>query len=114
MGGAPGAPSPAGSPMSQPSPAQGNQVAAMAKVRQATKLLEEALPDLGSESPVGKAVLTAIKSLASKAPQNTTTANADNAVMRDLAAKAKQQAPFMALQRAQGKPQASPMGGTNG
>jgi hypothetical protein len=34
--------------------------------------------------------------------------------MRDLAAKAKQQAPLMALQRAQGKPQASPMGGTNG
>jgi hypothetical protein len=93
--------------MSSPSPAQGSQVAAMAKVRQATKLLEEALPDLGSESPVGKAVLSAIKSLASKAPQNQTTAGADNTVLRDLAQKAQQQAPLQALQRAQ---QPSPMG----
>jgi hypothetical protein len=91
---------PSGTPMSAPGPSQGSQVQAMAQVRQATKLLEQALPALGADTPVGRSILNAIKSLSAKAPENKTTAGADATVLRDMAQRAAQQAPVMALKRA--------------
>jgi hypothetical protein len=96
------APGPAGTPMSAPGPSTGSQVQAMAQVRQATKLLEQALPALGADSDIGRSVLNAIKSLSAKAPESKTTAGADATVLRDMAQKAAQQAPVMALKRAIG------------
>jgi len=61
-GGAPGAPAgggmpPVSAPMSTPQPNDGEKQAAKVKVQQAMDLLEQTLPELGSESEEGAAVL---------------------------------------------------------
>jgi len=96
------APAPAGSSIARPTQSPGTSVAGIAKVRQAIKLLEEALRDVGSTSEIGDAILTSIKKLASKAPQNATTAGAESSQLQALAAKARQMAPMLALARSQG------------
>ena len=100
---APGGPaSPAGSSPVMASPSPGNQVAGIAKVRQALKLLEQSIADLGSSGEVGSKVLKCIKDLAAIAPANQTTAGAESSQLAMLAAKARQMAPMLALARAQG------------
>jgi len=101
-------PSPTGSSLAGPSASPGTQVNGIAKVRQSIKLLESALSDLGSESDIGGAILSAIKGLSSKAPENKTTAGAESSALQGLAAKAKQAAPMLALARAQGQGGAAP------
>ena len=111
---APGAPqaqvAPAGSSPTRATDNPGAQVNGTAKVRQAIKLLESALPEIGSDGPLGLEVMRAIKGLASKAPANQTTAGAESSQLQMLAARAKQMAPRLALvrQAQAGQPPATP------
>ena len=69
-GGAPGAPGggmpPVSAPMSTPQPNEGEKQAAKVKVQQAMDLLEQTLPEFGSESEEGAAVLQCLSSLGKK------------------------------------------------
>jgi hypothetical protein len=56
---------PMGSPMSTPEPKMGNREAAMINISMAMDLLEQSLPALGSESPEGQRVLSAIRGMSS-------------------------------------------------
>lgn len=106
-----GGPSPAGSSVSMPSQSQGSQVNGIAKVRQAIKLLESAVSEVGAEGDLGQEILKSLKGLSAKAPQSETTAGAEGTALQALAAKAKQSAPLLALARAQGGAQGQPGGG---
>ena len=55
---------PQAAPMAQPTPNQGNQQMGMVQVETAVQILEQALPALGTTTPEGKAVLTALSALA--------------------------------------------------
>jgi len=57
-----GAP-PMSAPMSTPEPKMGNREAAMINVSMALDLLEQSLPALGSETPEGKSILAAIRTM---------------------------------------------------
>ena len=57
-----GAP-PMSAPMSTPEPKMGNREAAMINVSMALDLLEQSLPALGSETPEGKSILQAIRTM---------------------------------------------------
>lgn len=52
---------PMAAPMSTPEPKMGNREAAMINIGMAMDLLEQSLPALGSESPEGQKVLSAIR-----------------------------------------------------
>ena len=54
---------PMGSPMSTPEPKMGNREAAMINISMAMDLLEQTLPALGSESPEGQKVLSALRTM---------------------------------------------------
>lgn len=97
--GGPAAPAPMGSSPAQATGSPGNQVQGIAKVRQAIKLLETALADVGSTSEIGMEIMKSIKGLASKAPANQTTAGAESTALQMLAARARQTAPMLALAR---------------
>lgn len=78
MGGAGGAPQPGipgaggggmpptSAPMSTPQPNDGEKQAAKVKIQQAMDLLEQALPELGSESEEGAAVIQVLGNLGKK------------------------------------------------
>lgn len=57
---------PIGAPMSGPSPAAGDKQGATLKVQQAMDLLEQALPDFGSESDEGGEIIKTLGSLGKK------------------------------------------------
>lgn len=52
--------------MAQPSPDAGNRQMGMVNVETAMQMLEQALPDLGSNTPEGAAVLKALGALSAK------------------------------------------------
>ena len=52
--------------MAQPSPNDGNKQMGMVNVETAMQMLEQALPDLGSNTPEGAAVIKALSVLSSK------------------------------------------------
>ena len=56
---------PMAAPMSTPEPKMGNREAALINVGMAMDLLEQSLPALGSESPEGQKVLSAIRTASS-------------------------------------------------
>lgn len=112
MPAAPGAPqaaplnptgAPSGSSPTQQGQSPGNAVNGTAKVRQAIKLLESALADVGVETELGGEIMRSIKGLAAKAPANQTTAGAESSQLALLAQRARQQAPMLALARQQGQ-----------
>jgi hypothetical protein len=55
---------PMSAPMSTPEPKMGNREGAMVSLSTAMDLIEQALPALGSESPEGQKVVSALRSLA--------------------------------------------------
>ena len=55
--------SPMSAPMSTPEPKMGNREGAMVNISMAMDLIEQALPNLGSESPEGQKALNAIRAL---------------------------------------------------
>ena len=70
-GGPPGAPpspsvppGPQAAPMAQPSANRGNAMMGKAQVESAMQILEQALPQLGTSSPEGGAVIRALSALA--------------------------------------------------
>ena len=54
---------PSASPMSTPEPKMGNREGAMVNISMAMDLLQQALPSLGSESPEGQKILTALRTI---------------------------------------------------
>lgn len=54
---------PMSAPMSTPEPKMGNREGAMVNIAMAMDLIEQALPNLGSESPEGQKALNAIRAL---------------------------------------------------
>lgn len=63
MGNGAGDAPPMSAPMSTPEPKMGNREAAMINVSMALDLLEQSLPALGSETPEGKSILQAIRTM---------------------------------------------------
>jgi len=57
---------PIGAPMSTPQPGAGEKQQAMLKVQQAMDLLEQSLPDFGSESEEGSAIVAVLGNLGKK------------------------------------------------
>jgi len=57
---------PMGAPMSGPNPGAGEKQGAMLKVQQAMDLLEQSLPDFGSESEEGGAIIAVLGNLGKK------------------------------------------------
>lgn len=55
---------PAAAPFATPQEKRGNKATAMANVHIALTLLEQALPDLGTETPEGQSVIKALQGLA--------------------------------------------------
>lgn len=55
---------PAAAPFATPQEKRGNKATAMANVHIALTLLEQAIPDLGAESPEGMSVIKAVQGLA--------------------------------------------------
>lgn len=106
----PGAPA-----ISLPSKSPGIQSEALADIRNATKILEKALPKLGVESEEGKQVHRIIGQLAKLAPAADGNASIDAASLRNIRSQAEQAAPMQALMRslsgagqAPGGPQGAP------
>lgn len=77
----------------------GANAAALAKVREAVRILEIALPDLPHGSPEHKAVLNAISGMSKHAPAAEAQPGIQISAMRELQQQASQQAPLMALMR---------------
>lgn len=61
-----GGAAPMGAPMANPAPAAGEKQGAMLKVQQAMDLLEQALPDFGSESEEGASIIQTLGNLGKK------------------------------------------------
>lgn len=110
----PGALPQGGTPLAMPTGNLGSMASAQAAVRQAIKLLEEALPKAGAESDLGKAIIDSIKKLAEKASPADENAGVDQAALRSIMQRAQTQAPLQAAMRAMAgaeQPTAVPPGG---
>lgn len=81
----------------------GEAAAAIMKVREAVKILQNALPACPIGTDIHKSVLKAITELSKAAPQAEATPGTQQTAFRDLQANAQQQAPMMALMRAIGQ-----------
>lgn len=76
---------PMGSPMSTPEPKQGNIEAAKVKLGTALDVIEQALPDIGSETPEGQKLQQCIRALSSiLGPQKGKTGELQNADILNL------------------------------
>ncbi len=74
----------------------------MADIRNATKMLEGALPKLGIESEAGKQVHKIIGQLAKISPAADGNTSIDAASLRNIRSEAEQSAPMQALMRGMG------------
>lgn len=100
-------------PAATPSANLGAQAHAAGQVKQALTMLEKALPALGIESPLHKAVIAAITGLAKHLPAaGTSGGGLQDSMLRDLALQKQQQAPLAAamLQRGAAPGGAPPTG----
>lgn len=76
---------PMGAPMTTPEPKQGNIEAAKVKLGTALDVIEQALPDIGSESPEGQKLQQCIRALSSiLGPQKGKTGELQNADILNL------------------------------
>jgi hypothetical protein len=93
--------------------APGNNAAAVAKVLEAIKILQLALPDLPPGTPVHKAVLGAISGISKHAQPANAQPGIQKTTHRELGREAQQQAPMQALMRmlSQGPGGGAPPGG---
>lgn len=87
--------SPMGMKLGQP----GNNAAAVAKLLQAVKIMEAALPELPTGTPIYKATLSAITSISKHAPEAEAQPGIQKTALRDLQQTQQQQAPMEALMR---------------
>lgn len=77
----------------------GNNAAAIAKVLEAIKILQLALPDLPPGTPVHKSVLSAISGISKHAQPANAQPGIQKTTHRELTQQAQQQAPMQALMR---------------
>lgn len=76
---------PMGAPMSTPEPKQGNIESAKVKLGTALDVIEQALPDIGSETPEGQKLQQCIRALSSiLGPQKGKTGELQNADILNL------------------------------
>lgn len=75
----------------------------MAQVRLAVGMLEKAIPILGVSSEVGKDVMSALTKLAKHVPPGATSAGLENSALQKAMMERRQEAPMLALMRAQGQ-----------
>lgn len=106
----PGQPPFGSSPAQMPTPNRGLQAAALTQIHWAVRILEKALPVMGATSPVGKDLMSAIRSLSKhiqpgEMGQGSETATLQNMLMQAKAAGPQSQV-LQALQQQQ-----SPAGG---
>ena len=102
---------PSGSPMTGPSPSPGAKAEALAQVRQALKILEGCIPKLGADSEEGGQLVKIVGQLGKMSPANESLQGMESTALRDLQARAKQQAPLLALQsQGGGAQQGAPSG----
>ncbi len=79
----------------------GVSAAAIAKVREAIKVLSLALPELPVGSAIQQSVSKAITAISKDAPESEAAPGIQQSMMRDLIQQAQQQQQMQALQRAQ-------------
>lgn len=96
-------PGPAGAPMAQPTPNDGSRQMGMVQVETAMQMLEKALPVLGSNTPEGKACLSALNTLSQKF-QRQQAAGLVPAQIAELA-RAQQQSPVGQMMNQGGAPE---------
>lgn len=106
--------------MSGPSPNPGQEAAAIAKVRQAITLLQDAFGGSDPTGELGKAILDSIKKLGGAAPAMQGAPGVGQEALRNALMQARQTAPMQALMRSMaagggaGGPAAAMGGGTPG
>lgn len=92
-------------PAAAPSANLGAEAHAAGQVKQALIMLETALPQIGLQSPLHKAVTSAITNLAKHLPAGSAQQSGiQESMLRDLALKAKQQSPMIAAMQGGGPP----------
>jgi hypothetical protein len=106
--------------MSGPSPNPGQEAAAIAKVRQAIAMLQDAFGGSDPTGELGKAILDSIKKLGGAAPAMQGAPGVGQEALRNALMQARQTAPMQALMRSMaagggaGGPAAAMGGGTPG
>ena len=85
--------------MSGPTPNPGAEAAAIAKVRQAIDLLQQAFSGADPTGELGKAILDSIKKLGSAAPAMQGAPGVGQEALRNALMQARQSAPMQALMR---------------
>ena len=101
-------------PAAAPSANLGAQAHASGQVKQALIMLETALPHIGIETPLHKAVMTSISNLSKHLGQTTSGQGQDQALqqsmLRDLALRSQQMSPMLAAMQARGGAPGAPPG----
>ena len=112
-GSAPGAPpspsvppGPQAAPMAQPSPNRGNAMMGKAQVESAMQILEQALPQLGTSSPEGAAIIRALSALARHFNRQQGAELVPSQIM--MQAQAARPSPLAGMMAGQGGPQGQP------
>lgn len=90
------------SPAAAPSANLGANANAAGQVKQALIMLETALPKIGLDSPLHKAVTSAITNLAKHLPAGGQDQGIQQSMLRDLALRQQQQSPLIAAMQARG------------
>lgn len=90
------------SPISAPSGNPGSNANAMAKIREAVKILEQALPDLPTGSDPYKATLSAIQGISKHVSPADEVPGVQKTALRDLSQQADKSGMMQALQRSMG------------
>lgn len=95
-----GAPQDVTSPATSPVPNRGLEAAGLARLSMIVRMLEEALPMLGSTSEIGQSVLKSISSLSKSIPPGSLSAGVEDTAMQKVMMAHRQQAPLIAALRA--------------
>ncbi len=90
-------------PAAAATPNLGSNAAAAEKVKQALLILEGALPEIDLATPLHKAVRNSIDALAKHLPAGAQHQGLQTSAIRDLALRAKQQAPMLQALMAKGQ-----------
>ena len=93
----PGQPPFGSSPVTMPTPNQGLKAAALAQLQWAVRIMEKALPMLGSTSEEGKSVMKALVSLQKLVPAGSTSPGVENSALQQMMLGARQEQPMLAM-----------------
>ena len=96
----PGQPPFGSSPVQMPTPNRGLQAAALNQIQWAVRILEKALPVMGATSPVGKDLMSAIKSLAKHVQPEEMGSGTEASTLQQMMMQAKAENPQMQVLKA--------------